>query len=120
MQAIIRPSDLCGGPISAAKENLSTYHCRGRLREVWQDKREGGGGGGGGGGGTVGGEGGLLTAPWTILGGPSILPWTVRGDQIVPCRSGETKYCAVYGAGRSCGRYLCAVDGTGGPSDYIV
>ena len=40
-------------------------------------------------GGTVGGEGGPLTAPRTVLGGPNIPPWTVRGD----------KYSAVDGPG---------------------
>ena len=36
-------------------------------------------------GGTVGGEGRPLTAPRTVLGGPNIPPWTVRGDQVF-CR----------------------------------
>ena len=44
-------------------------------------------------GGTVGGEGGPLTAPRTVLGGPNIPPWTVRGDQVF-CRgrSGGTNF----------------------------
>ena len=52
-----------------------------------------GGGGGGGGGGTVGGEGGPLTAPRTVLGGPNIPPCTVRGDRVF-CRgrSGGTNF----------------------------
>ena len=47
----------------------------------------------GGGGGTVGGEGGPLTAPRTVLGGPNVPPWTVRGDRVF-CRgrSGGTNF----------------------------